>query len=191
LEILEMLLSHPQANMHWKDKKQRTAIHLTAALGFQDVLEILDFHGADFNITDGSGQVPLHYAARSGQESLVRQLLTYEGTSVKAIKKTGLKPVYVAITAKSFATMRMLVAHEHGSHDMNAAFTLSAELKLVYGTVFSLDISLTRIYQTFRILDGVMFMMIGIGLCLASWFYGFVDFLAMGALLEGFDVPLG
>lgn len=31
--------------------------------------------------------------------------------------------------------------------------------------------------------------MIGIGLCIASWFYGFIDFLAIGAFSEAFDLP--
>lgn len=144
LEILHMLLSQPQANMHLKDKEQKTAIHLATTLGFQDVLELLAFHGANFNIKDGSGQDPLHYAASSGQKLLVRQLLAYEGTSARAVNKNGLKPVHLAITAKSFAIMKILVAHEHGLHGTNAAFNLSAEFKMASSPWFARDMSLTK-----------------------------------------------
>ena len=46
-------------------------LHLAAAYGHKDFVELLLHHGADVSIKDHTGQTPRHWAARYGKEDLI------------------------------------------------------------------------------------------------------------------------
>ncbi|KAG9350865.1 hypothetical protein JZ751_024754 [Albula glossodonta] len=48
-----------------------TALHDTARDGYADTLQVLVDHGADVNIQDSDGNLPLHLAAREGNLDVV------------------------------------------------------------------------------------------------------------------------
>ncbi|XP_061095927.1 cyclin-dependent kinase 4 inhibitor C [Conger conger] len=52
-----------------------TVLHDAARDGYADTLQMLVNHGADVNIQDNDGNLPLHLAAREGNSDVVRFLI--------------------------------------------------------------------------------------------------------------------
>ena len=99
-EMVALLLAH-NADLNIRSNSW-PPLHLAADLGLKDIAELLLAHGADINATNGVGETPLHYAARSmypgmsdGYKDMVELLLAH-GAYVNARDKNGWTPLHNA-----------------------------------------------------------------------------------------------
>ncbi|MFA6037887.1 MAG: ankyrin repeat domain-containing protein [Legionellales bacterium] len=70
------LTKNPDTDIFLQDKKYRTALHIAAEKGYDEVIVALLEKGFDVNIKDGSGMSALHYAAGSGRMSTIKLLVS-------------------------------------------------------------------------------------------------------------------
>ncbi|KAF2097110.1 hypothetical protein NA57DRAFT_57713 [Rhizodiscina lignyota] len=97
------------ANVHARDSKQRTALHLALhGTGGQDVIPILFEYGADVNARDQYGTSPLHICAEFDNVSIAKQLIS-RGAKVDAIDKASETPLQVAIRKKKLRMVQALL----------------------------------------------------------------------------------
>lgn len=76
-------------------KSHRSLLHLSAMLGFHELLGSIVSHGVDLNQLDSSGYTALHYAALYGHNESA-ELLVRCGASVKIIDRLGRPPETIA-----------------------------------------------------------------------------------------------
>lgn len=97
-ELCEMLLKRqrlPRANVNAVEYRQKTALHLAAAHGRDDIIELLLFCGADVMAKSDGTWTPLHNACDQGSVKSVKILLA-AGADINAKLLTGLTPLHVA-----------------------------------------------------------------------------------------------
>lgn len=97
-ELCEMLLKRqklPRANVNAIEIRQKTALHLAAAHGRDDIIELLIFCGANIMAKSDGSWTPLHNACAQGTAKVVRILLT-AGADVNARLLTGMTPLHIA-----------------------------------------------------------------------------------------------
>ena len=106
-----------------------TALHWAALNDSREIAEILLYAGATLEpLTRAGGYTPLHLAARSGHESLVRSLLE-RGSAPDRWTSTGVTALHFAAQANDAEAIRALV--EHGA-DINAPDGFQSRTPLVF-----------------------------------------------------------
>ena len=78
------------------DDRKRTALHISAANGADDVVRLLLENGASPNVKDLNGNTPLHLAACSGYIPIVTLLLHYGG-NISATDANGKTPLHLVL----------------------------------------------------------------------------------------------
>jgi len=73
-------------------------LHIAAASGNIAIVQMLKEHGAHINVQDDSGDTPLHYATREGQQAVVRYLLMECGADPLAKNEDGETPMDLAVS---------------------------------------------------------------------------------------------
>lgn len=81
-------------DIHIKDRDGNSTLHLAAALGDANFLQMLLNAGAAINDRRTDGCTPLHLAVKSGQEENVRILLSY-GARVDLKDLFGKTPIHL------------------------------------------------------------------------------------------------
>lgn len=76
--LRQLLLTDKDEAVNLTDKTGKTALHLAAMQGNEDVVSLLLAHGANPNIADNSGALPLFYAAKFGHSATIDPLLVSE-----------------------------------------------------------------------------------------------------------------
>ncbi|KAF9451658.1 ankyrin [Macrolepiota fuliginosa MF-IS2] len=61
--------------LDWANVQGRTALHLAAVKGNEDLVRVFCDLGADINLSDNQGNTPLHYASAWGHVSIVQLLI--------------------------------------------------------------------------------------------------------------------
>lgn len=94
-EKVQALLKENPALVASKNSMSRTPLHLAAAKGHKNVVEVLLANHADVNAKDVNNETPLHFAAASGSKE-VAELLLAEGAEVNAKSNGGRTPLHSA-----------------------------------------------------------------------------------------------
>ena len=73
-----MLLNAPGADLSAKQESGATALHIAAAGGAPDIVELLLARGADITARDGEGSTPADTALANGHIELAEHLRSFE-----------------------------------------------------------------------------------------------------------------
>mmetsp|Transcript_10021 Transcript_10021/g.13110 ORF Transcript_10021/g.13110 Transcript_10021/m.13110 type:complete len:808 (+) Transcript_10021:69-2492(+) len=74
--VVKFLLEKAGADVNAKEKNMRTSLHLAAAYGYVEIIEVLLEHGANIDDQDSAGFSPLCDAASRGKKNALRLLLS-------------------------------------------------------------------------------------------------------------------
>ncbi|KAH9077326.1 ankyrin [Lactarius deliciosus] len=77
--------------LDWSDSSGRTALHVAALKGNEELVRMLCDLGADFDLSDNQGNTPLHHASAWGHIPIV-QLLIERGCQFAAKNNDGYSP---------------------------------------------------------------------------------------------------
>jgi hypothetical protein len=88
----------------------RMAIHQAAAVGNVKLVEFLVSKGNSIEQKSLSGETPLHFAARSGSDEVVRFLINSRANKNAQAKHTQATPLMLAAEAKQDSTVKLLIA---------------------------------------------------------------------------------
>ena len=116
-DVVALLLSHSKlAIVNWSMQGSRckwgqgnTAMHLACAAGHVGVIRILLANGADVDITNDTGERPIHLASRNGREEAVKVLID----EAKANFQAG-RDLINAITSSPTKTSPLAMAAKNG-----------------------------------------------------------------------------
>lgn len=99
------------ANKKLRDYNGRTTMHLAAAVGGAEMVQLLfDKLGADKEARDRNGQTPLHRAAECGHDAVVRLLIDKPiGANKEPKDIRGSLPLHLAALGGHLDVMRLLV----------------------------------------------------------------------------------
>ena len=95
-EVKTLINKDSEIDLNSCDDKQRTALHISAANGTNDILRTLLENGANPNVKDVKGNTPLHLAACAGKVPIVTLLLHY-GADISATDFNGKTPLHLAL----------------------------------------------------------------------------------------------
>ncbi|KXJ74703.1 hypothetical protein RP20_CCG013108 [Aedes albopictus] len=113
-ELVKILIGKDfknSANHRVANKNGQTLIHLTAAAGNIEVLEmIMEDNATDVNAQDSYGNTPLHLAAFYGARNMVNKLISEYRANHKVANKDGQTLIHLA-TKADMHTFKMIVAH--------------------------------------------------------------------------------
>ncbi|KAI6152152.1 ankyrin repeat-containing domain protein [Pisolithus tinctorius] len=77
--------------LDWSNSQGKTALHMAALKGNEELVRMLCDWGADFDLSDNKGNTPLHYASAWGHIPIV-QLLIERGCQFAARNNDGFTP---------------------------------------------------------------------------------------------------
>ncbi|XP_076860026.1 cyclin-dependent kinase 4 inhibitor C [Brachyhypopomus gauderio] len=95
-----------------------TITHDAARDGYVDMLQVLVNYGADVNLLDNGGNLPLHLAAGEGHLDAV-QFLIQHTTHPFHKNQAGLTPIDLASVHKKNTTAHWLVTYSHVNSQSN------------------------------------------------------------------------
>lgn len=96
IEARRLLNKNADIDINAGDERQRTALHISAANGAEDVVRLLLENDASPNVKDVNGNTPLHLAACSGMIPIVTLLLHYGG-DISATDSNGKTPLHLVL----------------------------------------------------------------------------------------------
>ncbi|KAH9938238.1 ankyrin repeat-containing domain protein [Fomitopsis serialis] len=91
--------------MDWANVEGRTALHVAALKGKEELVRMLCDFGADFDLADNEGNTPLHYASAWGHMPIV-QLLIERGCQYSARNNEGFTPSDYAYSTSTRDTLQ-------------------------------------------------------------------------------------
>lgn len=104
-----------------QDNNGRTALHYAVARF--DIAKMLVNHGADVNVRDNNGDVPLHIAITDNRNDSIKLLLS-RSSIVNASNNKGELPIHLAVRIRNTHAIKLLLQHgaslldETVSHDI-------------------------------------------------------------------------
>ncbi len=108
-KLLSLIIqSGNEVPVNHRNNKGWTALKLAAKKGLEQCVEVLLNHGAEPNIGDNEGYLPLHNAV--GNKDIVK-LLIASTTNVNKQTQNGETPLYIAINHGNVACSQMLLEH--------------------------------------------------------------------------------
>ena len=96
MEDVEMALSH-KLPVDSADEYGRTAMHMAAANGHEEVIARLIAAGASVVLKNAEGNTPLHWACLNGHKTVVKTLMD-KGASAAVVNNSGKTPVDEALS---------------------------------------------------------------------------------------------
>ncbi|KAF7352667.1 hypothetical protein MVEN_01232500 [Mycena venus] len=91
--------------LDWSNVHGKTALHIAALKGHEDLVRMLSDFGADLDLSDNKGNTPLHYASSWGHISIV-QLLIERGCQHAAKNNEGFTPLDYAYSFSTKDTLQ-------------------------------------------------------------------------------------
>ncbi|KAF9268104.1 ankyrin [Marasmius fiardii PR-910] len=91
LRMARLYYDHYPKTIHWANIHGRTALHVAALKGNEELVRMLCDLGAELNMSDNQGNTPLHYASAWGHLPVV-QLLIERGCQYAAKNEEGFTP---------------------------------------------------------------------------------------------------
>ena len=111
---------------------QLTALHLAAGNGYNEIMKLLIYNGAQIDVKDKNGCLPIHYAALLNRIESVK-LLIENGTNIHEVSTKG-TPLELAVLRSNTETIRLLIEHKA---DVNKAiFVIFAKNDIKVWNVF-------------------------------------------------------
>jgi hypothetical protein len=104
-KVIQVLLDSPQTDVEARNSKDESPLMLAAIKGQQDVVTRLLERDADVN---KPGWTPLHYAATSGQLTIMKQLLDHYAF-IDAQSPNGTTPLMMAAMYGSTEAVKLLL----------------------------------------------------------------------------------
>jgi ankyrin repeat protein len=96
VEIMRSLLNPHRCEIDYANKRGETALTLAISHRHPEVANLLLDRGVKRNISKINGWTPLHLAASTGDQNLIRRLLSYDDVDPKALTRHGSTPLLVA-----------------------------------------------------------------------------------------------
>ncbi|WP_419420461.1 ankyrin repeat domain-containing protein [Legionella sp. D16C41] len=93
------------------DHDGNTPLHIAAACGHSDMVQLLLANGVDTNVVNNEGITPLHVAAYKGHINIVQMLLN-TGTDLNVANQTGDTPLHLAAAEGHEEIVKMLLAKD-------------------------------------------------------------------------------
>lgn len=112
--LAELLLTRsrpPRADVHAVEIRGKTSLHLAAAHGWDDLVQLLLIHGANVAAKSDGGWSPLHNACELGSETIVR-ILMGTGSDINAKLLNGMTPLHLAAQAGHVAVVKCLLERQ-------------------------------------------------------------------------------
>ncbi|NET90538.1 MAG: hypothetical protein F6K45_20995 [Kamptonema sp. SIO1D9] len=114
ISLIELLLNHG-ARVNEKTGTFRfSPLHIASIDNrgkvSQNICEILIAHGADINSKDKSGETPLHWAAKTGNQAIVELLINY-GSDVNALNFSNQTPLFESARLHQAQVVNSLLSH--------------------------------------------------------------------------------
>ncbi|OCH92907.1 ankyrin [Obba rivulosa] len=91
--------------LDWANREGKTALHVAALKGNEELVRMLCDLGADFDLPDNDGNTPLHYASAWGHMTVV-QLLIERGCQYSARNNEGFNPSDYAYSISTRDTLQ-------------------------------------------------------------------------------------
>lgn len=113
VEIMSLLLQHPDIDMNVKIRGGEMPIHHAAKEGCPSIVEMLIKRGALFDEQDETGDTPLLLAAKSGHVDIVQELIR-KGANVTHRNHEGHDAWYFAMENEDNSLLRTLVTATRG-----------------------------------------------------------------------------
>ncbi|KAG1700348.1 hypothetical protein DVH05_012149 [Phytophthora capsici] len=111
LEVAEFLLEHAKAAVNVQDDAGWTPLMSAASAGHGEIVRLLLSKGADSNLPNENGQIPLHY--HKGRQEIAELLLDYT-RDVNYADNTGSTPLMRALGGKPSPVIIALLL-DHGA----------------------------------------------------------------------------
>jgi ankyrin repeat protein len=112
-EAIAMLLARGRANPNARDRAAigdgRSALHLAAANGDEELVEMLLAAGANPNVQNRVGETPLHFAAAHGNIETVRILIAHGAFLNARSRYTRITPVMAAAESGYADVVELLI----------------------------------------------------------------------------------
>ncbi|KAF4233510.1 hypothetical protein CNMCM8980_010241 [Aspergillus fumigatiaffinis] len=117
--VVQVLLNHPQINLHTQDHCGSTALHAAAKEGHLEVVKLLLTEGSiDVNVKDKDGVTPLWWATQNRHDELAALLLAEPNVDVNAVNQLE-RPfpdrstsLHHTVQARDVRIMRLLLTKE-------------------------------------------------------------------------------
>lgn len=103
-------LARRGCQLHVKDRKGRSTLHLAASRGRIDIVEYLWSKALDLEDEDECGRTPLHLAAANGHAICVAFLLK-KGAFINAIDNSSMNPLHMAALRGQLNVLRIICEH--------------------------------------------------------------------------------
>jgi len=131
LRLAEMLLSrsgHAAADINAAESRGKTALHIAAAHGRDDVVQLLLHYKADIEARSDGGWSPLHNACDKGSVPTVCALLR-AGASVNCQLLNGITPLHLAAQAGHYDVVECLLERPDLKRRIRDSFGSTAFLR--------------------------------------------------------------
>jgi ankyrin repeat protein len=113
-ETFMALLLSAGVEINFLDHHDRTALHVAAREGHEDVVKLLVSSGAEVNLHDEDYYSPLHYACMEGHIAVATILLGSGANAQARADEDGFTPLHIAIKSSSSDLIQLLLAHDCG-----------------------------------------------------------------------------
>ncbi|MCP4748815.1 MAG: ankyrin repeat domain-containing protein [Desulfobacteraceae bacterium] len=121
IEVVKLLLSHPNIDVNQADNNGITLLHLAARRGHVEIVKLLlSRPGIDVNKADNYGWTPLSMAAGRGHVEIVKFLLSRPGIDVNKADKWSQTPLYWAAEYGHVDFVKLLLSHPKINMDKDA-----------------------------------------------------------------------
>ncbi|KAI0638094.1 ankyrin repeat-containing domain protein [Trametes polyzona] len=105
LRMARMYIDRYPDILDWANTEGKTALHVAALKGNEELVRMLCDLGADFDLADNEGNTPLHYASAWGHITVV-QLLIERGCQYSARNNQGFTPSDYAYSTSTRETLQ-------------------------------------------------------------------------------------
>ncbi|SJK97930.1 uncharacterized protein ARMOST_01186 [Armillaria ostoyae] len=113
-----VLDTEQDVDINMVDTEGRSALHLAATGGHEDIARVLLDRNADVTMLDIHGGTPLHAAAGAGHKFIAEQLLKHDPKTVNAVDRNNRTPLYLSANGGHHEVAMLLLEH---SADVNIA----------------------------------------------------------------------
>lgn len=97
-------------DVHTRDpERQWTPLHVATINGSHEQMDLFIALGAEVNARDSIGQMPLHFAAESGDVRALQTLIRADADVNAAIKNNGATALQMAVLSSSIEAVRLLL----------------------------------------------------------------------------------